>query len=89
MMTKNFRNIFKTANSAREHFMIRIVTKLSGNVENQFSKLNKLKKEKVVSLSSNEQSIISKEIKKAQREFKLTYKLLWKIIGRFEQQFAR
>jgi stearoyl-CoA desaturase (delta-9 desaturase) len=43
MMTKNFRNIFKTANSAREHFMIRIVTKLSGNVENQFSKLNKLK----------------------------------------------
>jgi stearoyl-CoA desaturase (delta-9 desaturase) len=89
MMTKNFRNIFKTANSAREHFMIRIVTKLSGNVENQFSKLNKLKKEKVVSLSSNEQSMISKEIKKAQREFKLTYKLLGKIISRFEQQFAR
>ena len=88
MMTKNFRSIFGGKLSAREHFMIRIVSKLSSNVEDQFSKLKQLKKNRIISVSLNEQSIIAKEIQKAQREFKLSCKLLSKIINRFEQQFA-
>jgi len=90
MMVKHFQNTCKLFSSTRVLFMIRMVSKVSGSIESNFSKLNQLKKEKnILNLSTRDQSLLSKKIKQAQEELSISCKLLGKIINKFEVQMKK
>ena len=84
----NFESSYKTFEflSLSKKHMSKVCSYLKDNVENTFKKLKDLKKARIITVSVNEKHKLSKQIRKARKEFNSSCKLLFGMIRRFENK---